>query len=76
MILTELSKDSKKLESSAKAHYATVIAVTSQGVKIRIDGEEEALETYYNSLQSVNAGNRVYIEYVSGTVLIIGSLKH
>lgn len=59
-------------------HLATVIEVVQgKGVKIKIDGpQEQEVNTYYNSLAQVNVGDRVYIEYVSGTILIMGKLQY
>lgn len=59
-------------------HLATVIEVAQgKGVKIKIDGpQEQEVNTYYNSLAQVNVGDRVYIEYVSGTILIMGKLQY
>ncbi|MDA3732102.1 hypothetical protein PBV87_11470 [Niameybacter massiliensis] len=57
-------------------YFATVEEVTSNGIKLRLDGEQEARETYYNSISQVNKDDRVYINYVSGTILILGKLLY
>lgn len=58
--------------------YATVVDVVSgKGVKIKIDGpEEQTVDIYYNSLAQVNVGDRVYINYTSGSIIIIGKLLY
>lgn len=57
-------------------YFATVEEVTSNGIKLRLDGEQEARETYYNSISQVTTGDRVYINYVSGSIIIIGKLLY
>ena len=60
-----------------KPEYATVVAVDeTKGVKIRIDGQENVLDIYYNSLQLVNVGDRVKILETSGSILILGKLQY
>lgn len=66
----------KKPDTTQKALFATVEEVTEEGIKIRVDGEEEVRQTYYNSLANVDVKDRVYIQYVSGTILIIGRLMY
>lgn len=56
--------------------FATVEEVTINGIKIKIDGENQARETYYNSVAQVNVNDRVYINYVSGTIIILGRLLY
>lgn len=58
--------------------FAKVVEVVQgKGVKIKIDGPQgQEVDTYYNSLAQVNVGDKVYIEYVSGSVLIVGKLQY
>lgn len=72
----EIERDREKLKTYSNPNFATVIESTSKGVKIKKDGEQQAIDTYYNSLVGVNAGDRVYIQQVSGTYLIIGKLQY
>lgn len=77
MNIVNVEKDKKKLQRSTGASFATVIEVIPEkGVKIRIDGEESALNTYYNSYVIVNEGDRVGIKRVSGTIVIEGKLQY
>lgn len=76
-LYVDIERDKKKLKQQANPKFATVIEVIpGKGVKIRVDGEEEVRETYYSSLAIVNAGDRVHIQDVSGTVLIMGNLTN
>ncbi len=76
MNIANALNDMKKPKTTQKALFATVEEVTEDGIKIRVDGEEEVRQTYYNSLANVNVKDRVYIQYVSGTILIIGKLLY
>lgn len=72
-----MERDKKRLQESNAAPFATVLAVIQgRGVKIKIDGDESAVDTYYNSLQVVNVNDRVHIQNVSGTIIIIGKLQY
>lgn len=75
-LYSDIENDKKKLQQQAKPYLATVIETTTEGVKIRIDGEKEPRETYYNSLTLVDTGGRVYVTYISGTILILGKLQY
>lgn len=75
-IYNDIEKDKSKLQQISSPSFATVIEVAGAGVKLKIDGENEARGTYYNSITQVNVGDRVYINYVSGTVLVIGKLQY
>ena len=68
--------DMNRPKSTSRARLASVIEVTEAGVKIKIDGEEEIREKYYNSIAMVNSGDRVLIDYISGTILILGKLLY
>lgn len=65
-------------EIGMKPRYATVLDVApGKGVKIKIDGpDEQEVDIYYNSLAQVNRGDRVYIDYSSGSIIIIGKLLY
>lgn len=56
--------------------FGEVMEVSSKGIKLKIDGETAQRETYYNSVSQVNVGDKVYINYVSGTILVIGKLLY
>nr|DAT14958.1 MAG TPA: hypothetical protein [Caudoviricetes sp.]DAY98482.1 MAG TPA: hypothetical protein [Caudoviricetes sp.] len=75
-LYAEIEKDKKKLAPQNISPFATVIEVKDEGVKIKIDGEEEAREVYYNSYVKVNSGDRVGIKSVSGTLIIEGKLQY
>lgn len=59
-----------------ESNFATVVASSAQGVKIRIDGEAKAGEKYYKRLASYAPviNDRVYFIRVSGTILILGKV--
>lgn len=69
--LEDALRDLTKPKSMNKAPFATVVGVSEQGVKIRLDGEEEAREMYYDTLAPVEVGDRVRLDHVSETVIII-----
>lgn len=48
--------------------------IQGKGVKIKKDGEKEALDIYYNNLGAVNVGDKVYIKYTSGSILVVGKV--
>lgn len=76
-LYADIEKDKKKLEKQNNPNFAAVIEVVAgKGVKLKVDGEDEARETYYNSVTQVNVGDRVYINYISGTILVIGKLQY
>lgn len=56
------------------SNFAKVVEVAETGVKLQIDGESSARETYYNSLVIPNVGDRVYIVNVNSTILVVGKL--
>lgn len=77
MNIVDIEKDKKKLQGFSGSNFALVTGVTpGKGVKIKIDGEDSALETFYNSLTVVNVNDRVFIQRVSGTILVIGKLQY
>lgn len=58
-----------------RPEYATVVdVIQGKGVKIKKDGEKEALDIYYNNLGAVNVGDKVYIKYTSGSILVVGKV--
>lgn len=60
-----------------KAKFAIVVEVLPEkGVKIKIDGDNNPLNTYFNSYVEVSPGDRVGLQYVSGTILIEGKLLY
>lgn len=69
-------EDSKRTEQKETAYFAEVTEVTNKGVKLKIDGEKEERPKYYNALVNVNVGDRVYLQHVSGTIIIIGKLLY
>lgn len=77
MINPEYKQDEKKLKEPSKSRLATVIEeAPGKGIKIKIDGEDAARETYYNGTVKTTAGDRVFISYYSGTVIISGKLLY
>lgn len=69
--LEDALKDLTKPKVMNKAPFATVVEVSEQGVKIRLDGEEDPREMYYDTLAYVEVGDRVRLDHVSETVIII-----
>lgn len=76
MNIANALNDMNKPKSTERAMFATVKEVGATGVKIKVDGEDEVREKYYNSVANVNINDRVYINYVGGTILIIGKLLY
>lgn len=74
--IDRFANDINRVKPRQKAQLATVVEVSELGVKIRVDGEGEIREKYYNSLAQVGVGDRVFIQYYSGTILIIGKLLY
>lgn len=66
----------KSKNISGNVSFATVAEVTSEGVKITLDGEESPIDCYFNSLCLCEVGNRVYIGKVDGAYLIKGKLQY
>ena len=58
------------------APFATVVDISEQGVRIRLDGEDSPREIYYDSYVYVNVGDRVRLDHVSGTIIIQGKLLY
>lgn len=56
--------------------FATVKEITSQGLKIMVDGDTDAGLKYYKYIASYSpyVGDRVYFTRESGTYLIIGKI--
>lgn len=75
MIMADALKEMKDTKGS-RPQLAEVVEVTTKGVKLRIFGEDEPRQTYYNSIASVNIGDTVYINYIGDTILIIGKLLY
>lgn len=76
-IYSDIEKDKNKLHQISSPNFASVVdVVAGKGVKLKLDGEEEPRETHYNSITPVAVGDRVYINYVSGTIIIIGKLQY
>lgn len=71
--------DLKWLEDKPQAAFnlaKVVEVVAGKGVKIKLDSEASARETYYNSLVIPVVNDRVFYLETSGTLLIIGTLKY
>lgn len=60
----------------SNSNLAEVIDVSNEGVKLKIEGEKEARNTYYDCVNPVSVGDRVYVQYISGTVIVIGKLLY
>lgn len=74
-ILEDALKDMQG-EAPSRPYLAEVIEVVAKGVKLRLFGEEEPRETYYNSIANVGKGDTAYINYIGDTILIIGKLLY
>lgn len=60
-------------------YLATVTAYSSSGVKIRLDGQSEAMTKRYKMLQvgrPVAIGERVIVMKMSGTYVVIGAVNN
>lgn len=66
----------KKTNKNSSVSYATVVDVSSKGVKIVLDGEKSPIDCYFNALCQCDIGNRVYIGKVDGKYLIKGKLYY
>lgn len=69
--------EKQKSQNGAEFYLATVISYSSStGVKIRLDGQEEAMTKSYKRLYgtSYSAGQRVLVIKLSGTYIVIGRL--
>ncbi|MBS5318056.1 MAG: hypothetical protein KHY44_17055 [Clostridiales bacterium] len=53
-----------------------VEVVPEKGVKIKMEGAEEATNIYFNSYVIVNVGDRVGIKRMSDTIIIEGKLQY
>ena len=64
------------MSDTAEHNLATVIAITTNGLTLRFDGENEARMKPYKCLSSYipTIGDRVYIVAISGTYLVIGEV--
>lgn len=74
--MSNVEQDKEKLKQNDKSLFARVTKSDEKGVKIKIDGETNQREKYYNSLYQAVEGDRVYINYVSGTIIVIGKLMY
>lgn len=66
-------------DPGAKFYLATVTAYSSSGVKIRLDGQSEAMTKRYKMLQvgrPVAIGERVIVMKMSGTYVVIGAVNN
>lgn len=75
-LYADIEKDKKKLKQSRQPKFATVVDVSEKGAKIRIDGEDSTRDTFYTSFTPVAQGDRVYISYESGSVVIVGNTNY
>lgn len=65
----------KNITSGAAEFYlATVIQVTTTGIRIQLDGDSQALEKSYRRIYTVRTGDRVLVLKMSGTYIVIGPL--
>lgn len=76
MNIANALNDMNKPKSTERAMLATVKEVSTAGIKIQVDGEDEVREKYYNSIANVNVNDRVYINYIGITIIIIGKLLY
>lgn len=62
--------------ANARQSFAEVTGVSAGGVQIKIDGEDNAGSKLYKRLASYApvVGDRVLIQRISGTILIIGKV--
>lgn len=68
---------SKFVDNVEDTQLATVVDVApGKGVKIKIDGDEKAIEMYCNSYVIVSNGDRVGIKRVSGEIIIEGKFQY
>lgn len=66
-------------DPGAEFYLATVTAYSSSGVKIRLDGQSEAMTKRYKMLQvgrPVAIGERVIVMKMSGTYVVIGAVNN
>ena len=66
-------------DPGAEFYLATVTAYASTGVKIRLDGQSEAMTKRYKMLQvgrPVAIGERVIVMKMSGTYVVIGAVSN
>lgn len=55
-------------------YIGTVKEITSAGVKIQLDGEEQPMQKHFKRLATVRLGNRVLAVKLNGTFIILGQL--
>lgn len=68
---------SKFVDKPDDTQLATVVdVVPGRGVKIKVEGDEKAIEMYCNSYVIVEHGDRVGIKKVSDTIIIEGKLQY
>lgn len=67
--------EESKQQPTGKDGLAEVVEVTANGVKIKLPQETNPTDTYYKRINDVAIGDVVYWVKVSGTILIIGTIK-
>lgn len=73
-----LQKAKESIQQQAKPNIGIVVDVNREkgGAKVRMYGQKEAANIYFNSLQVVSIGDKVFLTETSGTKIILGKLQY
>lgn len=73
-----LQKAKESIQQQAKPQIGIVVDVDGEkgGAKVRMYGQKEATNIYFNSLQVVSIGDKVFLTETSGTKIILGKLQY
>lgn len=73
---TGLQKAKQSIKAPTQPNKGIVVDINPErgGVKVRRYGSKEAADIYYNTLQPVNVGDKVFMMEDSGTWVIVGKL--
>ena len=73
-----LQKAKESTQVPKQPNKAVVVDINAErgGVKVRRYGSKEALDIYYNTLQPVNVGDKVFMIEDSGSWIIFGKLQY